>query len=85
MKPCQLQWTNRKGATLTIGRSLRPDRIELVLTDNDGKEKSRRDVDAADHAAVFGLAHSAQLIIDGHAGTNSMVHDVFRQIEPLMD
>jgi hypothetical protein len=83
-----LEGETRNVATLSHERSgygvhARPIAVEITYAATGKVEEMT--ASAGDRDEVFDLARRVQFALDGQRGTNSMIHDVFCELQRFMD
>ena len=88
-------WQGPPRAIARLSRKIDDDHIEVTILKPDGEKKHRipartmvaRNIRerVEEHDPLWAMAEELQLTLDGHVGTNSMVHDYYRELERLAD
>ena len=68
----------------TIHRPLGDQYVNVTIRWTDGHEKNHS-VQAGDPDDLWSMADCLQEILDGHKGTNSMIHDYYRILQDFAD
>ena len=76
--------TNLPVAFATIRRAKGSEYIEVTIDWPSGRSRKHL-VAADDRDDLWSMAEGLQETLDGHKGTNSMVHDYFRELERFAD
>ena len=83
MRVTRIDFEGEHGVSATIERKICSDFIFVkIMTPNDEKIHY---VDAGDLNDQYSMAECLQQTLDGHEGSNSMVHDYYREIQQLGD
>jgi hypothetical protein len=76
--------TNQPRAFATVRRPRGSETIEVTIDWPSGRSRKHL-VAADDRYDQFSMAEGLQETLDGHKGTNSMVHDYLRELERFAD
>ncbi|MFQ5495861.1 MAG: hypothetical protein ACE5EX_10825 [Phycisphaerae bacterium] len=66
-----------------VSRKLDSDQIEVTLLSHDGERTHRVQADCEED--LWSMAERLQRHLDGVRGTNSMIHDYYRELRRLTD
>ena len=61
------------------------DHIEVTILTPDLPNGKTHQVDASCEEDIWSMAECLQYHLDGHRGTNSMIHDYFRELQRFAD
>jgi len=85
MRITRIDFECRAGNYATAVRRRDSDQIEVTILTPDTPDGREHNVQADCQEDIFSMAECLQHHLDGHRGTNSMIHDYYRELLKLSD
>ena len=85
MRITRIDLEGTEGRYASISRKRDSQYIEVTLLTPEAPDGRDYQVQADSEDDLFAMAERLQQALDGHRGTNSMIHDYYRQLQWLAD
>lgn len=85
MRITRIDFEGQPGNYATAVRQRSSDRIEVTILTPENPDGHQHHVQADCEEDIFSMAECVQYHLDGNRGTNSMIHDYYRELLRLSD